>query len=139
MDNTIDQNVQNAKILKSFLFERLVSHVGLPQAHQYKAKDLLRKISNIWTRARYIRSTFAILAQRYPIQMSMFSKKSRSAGQPFLRASTRVYAQAARAEFNINFELTGDEISDANSHGNDLEECVQDIGVSVDVKYGSVE
>lgn len=134
-----DQKSQNGRMLTSFLFGRLIGHVGLPQVHNYNIKDLLRRISNIWTRARYIQSTFAILAHRYPVQMSMLTKKSRSSGQPFLRASARVYADAARAEYNVIFELTGDEISDANPHGNEIEDCVQDIGISVDVKYGNVE
>jgi hypothetical protein len=138
-DNAIEQNAQNRKMLTAFLFDRLIAHVGLPQAHQYKITDLLRKISNIWTRARYIRSTFAILAQQYPVQMAMLTKKSRSSGQPFLRASARIYAEAVRAEFNVTFEVTGDEISEVNPHGNEIEDCVQDIGVSVDVKYGNVE
>lgn len=138
-DTGTDQKSQNRKILTSFLFDRLIAHVGLPQAHQYKIKDLLRKISNIWTRARYILSTFAILAQRYPVQLSMLTKKSRSSGQPFLRASARVYAETIRAEFNVIFELTGDEISENNPHSNEIEDYVQDIGVSIDVKYGNVE
>lgn len=134
-----DQKSQNSNMLTSFLFDRLVGHIGLPHTHDYKVKDLLRKISDIWTRARYIQSTFAILALRYPVQMSMLTKKSRSSGQPFLRAHARVYAESARAEYNIIFELTGDEISNANPHGNVIEDCVQDIDVSIDVKYGNVE
>lgn len=137
-----DQNSSNRALLTGFLFDRLVAHVGPPasrQPHHKTAKDLLRKISNLWTRARQIRSAFALLAQRYPVHMSMLTKKSRSSGQPFLRASARIYAEAARAEFFVTFELTGEEINDAGPHAADLEDCVQDLGVSVEVKYGNVE
>lgn len=139
-----EQNTMNRRMLTAFLFDRLVTHVGHPSSqrlsHHKKAKDLLRKVSNLWTRARHLRSAFALLAQRYPVHMSMLTKKSRSSGQPFLRASARVYAEKARAEFYVTFEVTGEEINDhQGSNGAELEDTVQGLGVSVDVKYGNVE
>jgi len=72
-----------------------------------------------------------LLSARYPLSVSLFTKKSRSG--PFLRACARIYCPNTRAEFNVVFELTGEEIV------GDLENVAAGVGCSVDVKYGAVE
>ena len=95
-------------------------------------KELLRHIGSLWTCARRLRAELLLVNLQYPLSVSLFTKKSRSG--PFLRATARVYAAAARSEFNVIFEMTGEEMVCEN-----LETVTEGVGVNVEIKYGQVE
>ena len=125
-------------ILTSFLFDRLRAQLAIAHPLQGdssampRAKDLLRTLSSLWTAARRLRAELLLVQLRYPLSAHLFTKKSRAG--PFLRATARVYAHTARAEFAVVFELTGEEMACA-----ELENVTEGVGVAVDVKYGHVE
>lgn len=100
-------------------------------------QDLLRHIGSLWAAARKLRSEILLLSLRYPISVSLFSKKSKP-GQVSLRASARVYALTAQSEFSVVFEMSGEEMLTASSQGSE-EGITAGLGVSVEVAYGDVE
>lgn len=127
------------KLITAFFHDRLKSYLGSPSNHcDLKARELLRKISNLWTRARSIRSAFALLSQRYPLAATVQATKSR-ANEPHLHVAALIYAAKVRAEFAVSFELSGEEMTGVSSADAGVANCVQDVGVSVQVSYGSVE
>jgi hypothetical protein len=96
----------------------------------------LRHISSLWSSARKLRSELLLVSLRYPLSISLLSKKSKP-GQLALKASARIYALTAQSEFSVVFEVTGEEM--AHPSTGEAEGITAGVGVSVEVAYGDVE
>lgn len=94
-------------------------------------QDLLRHIGHLWTAAKRIRAELLQLQHYYPMTISLGTKKSRSG--PFLRASARIYCDAAQAEFSVVYEITGEEMA------GDPSAVTSDVGCQVAVEYGNID
>lgn len=79
-----------------------------------------------------MRAELMLLSQRYPL--STMVHKDTSISPPSLIVTARVCSAASKAEFEIQFEITGEEIASSK-----LEMVSEHVGCSVKVVYGQVE
>ena len=79
-----------------------------------------------------MRAELMLLSQRYPL--STLIHQDTKSTSPSLIITARVCSPASRAEFEIQFEITGEEIASSK-----LEMVSEHVGCSVKVVYGQVE